>query len=579
MPAATAASKSTMRYLVVATDYDGTLASSGRVDDATIEVLRRIVASGRKLILVTGRKLDDLLNVFPHADLFTRIVAENGALLYNPSNKEEQLLCDGPNQGLLSRLRERGIPVDSGKAIVATWEPHETTVVETIKELGLELQVIFNKGAVMVLPSGINKGTGLNCALKELSISRHNVVGIGDAENDHAFLSSCECAVAVANALPTLKERADIVSKADHGAGVVEILEQLLADDLQKYDAKLSRHRVLLGHAGDDEVYIIPQRGSILIAGPSGSGKSSAVSGLIERLSRQNYQYCVIDPEGDYDQFLDAITIGTVDHPPDVEQAMALLEKPEHDVVFNLLGTKLEDRPIAFANLFARITSLRARSAHPHWLVVDEAHHLLPSSWTPAQSTTPTELGSTVLVTVHPESVSPAALQPVEIVIAVGKSARQTIESFCQVLGEAPPEIRDGDPASGSALVWFRISDRSPLLVELAPAEAERKRHSRKYAVGELPPESSFYFTGPEGKLHLRAYNLLSFANIAEGIDDETLLFHLRRGDYSRWFRDMVKDKDLAKEAETLEKQPDLPVKEIRTKLVEMVSRRYTAAA
>ncbi|MCU1307006.1 MAG: phosphoglycolate phosphatase [Acidobacteriaceae bacterium] len=572
-----------MRYVVVATDYDGTLASNGRVDHATVEALRRTIASGRKLILVTGRKLDDLLKVFPNADLFARIVAENGALLYNPSTKEEQLLCEGPHQPLLSRLRERGVPVDSGKAIVASSEPHETTVMETIKELGLELQVTFNKGAVMVLPSGINKGTGLNCALEELSISRHNVVGLGDAENDHAFLSSCECAVAVANALPTLKERADIVTKADHGAGVVELIEQLLADDLQSYDSKLTRHRVLLGQAlgytGYDEVYIIPQRGSILIAGPSGSGKSSAVSGLLERLSRQNYQYCVIDPEGDYDQFLDAITIGTVDHPPDVDQAMTLLEKPEHDLVFNLLGIKLEDRPIAFATLLARITSLRARTAHPHWLVVDEAHHLLPSSWTPAQSTTPAELGSTVLVTVHPESVSPAALQPVEIVIAVGKSARQTIESFCRVLGETPPQIGDGDPPSGSALVWFRLAERPPLLVELAPAEAERKRHSRKYAVGELPPENSFYFTGPEGKLHLRAYNLLSFANIVEGVDDETLLFHLRRGDYSRWFRDFVKDKDLAKEAEAFEKQPDAPAKEIRAKLVEMVSRRYTAAA
>ena len=48
--------------------------------------------------------------------------------------------------------------------------------------------MIFNKGAVMILPSGVNKATGLAAALEELGLSPHNVVGVGDAENDHAFL-------------------------------------------------------------------------------------------------------------------------------------------------------------------------------------------------------------------------------------------------------------------------------------------------------------------------------------------------------------------------------------------------------
>jgi HAD superfamily hydrolase (TIGR01484 family) len=106
---------------------------------------------------------------------------------------------------------------------VATWHPNETVVLETIAELGLELQVIFNKGAVMVLPSGVNKATGLAAALHELDLSRHNVVGVGDAENDHAFLALCECSVAVANALPALAERCDLVTAAERGAGVEEL--------------------------------------------------------------------------------------------------------------------------------------------------------------------------------------------------------------------------------------------------------------------------------------------------------------------------------------------------------------------
>src|SRR5437868_9727836 len=108
----------------------------------------------------------------------------------------------------------------------------EEQALAAIRESGLELQVIFNKDALMILPCGTNKMTGLSSALEELQLSRHNVVGIGDAENDHAFLSWCECGVAVANAIPALKNGADLVTTADHGGGVVELIEKLIQNDL-----------------------------------------------------------------------------------------------------------------------------------------------------------------------------------------------------------------------------------------------------------------------------------------------------------------------------------------------------------
>src|SRR5256886_661956 len=188
-----------------------------------------------------------------------------------------------PPRNLQETLRKRSVPFSAGRGILATWEPNQTAVLEAIDDLGLDLQVIFNKGAVMVLPSGVNKASGLKAALNELSLSFHNVVGIGDAENDHAFLAVCECGVAVANALPSLKDRADIVTAGDHGAGVVEIANQLLDDDLARYDARLSRHSISLGTRADksgEEVRISPSRNSILVAGPSASGKSTAVSGI-----------------------------------------------------------------------------------------------------------------------------------------------------------------------------------------------------------------------------------------------------------------------------------------------------------
>lgn len=199
-----------MRYLALATDYDGTLATHGQVDQTTLDALKRLRESGRNLVLVTGRHLDDLAQVFPQIDWFDCVVAENGALLYFPATCEKQLLGDRPPDVFIQALQAHNVePLGVGQVIVSTWEPHEITVLEAIRDLGLELQVIFNKGAVMVLPSSINKATGLSAALTRMELSPHNLVAVGDAENDHAFLDLCECGVAVANALPMLKEQAD----------------------------------------------------------------------------------------------------------------------------------------------------------------------------------------------------------------------------------------------------------------------------------------------------------------------------------------------------------------------------------
>src|SRR5262245_19141183 len=160
-----------------------------------MDALRRLRDSGRKLILVTGRQLPDVATLLEPLDLFDRVVAENGAVLYRPATQEERQLAEPPPDEFVSMLARRGVaPLQLGRIIVATVRPHETTVLAAIRDLGLERQVIFNRDAVMVLPSGVNKGTGLRAALEELGLSFHNVVGVGDAENDHGFLDLCACA-------------------------------------------------------------------------------------------------------------------------------------------------------------------------------------------------------------------------------------------------------------------------------------------------------------------------------------------------------------------------------------------------
>jgi hydroxymethylpyrimidine pyrophosphatase-like HAD family hydrolase len=570
-----------MRYLALATDYDGTLAHDGRVTESTLNALEALRTSGRKLIMVTGRELPELKTVFPAVELFDQIVAENGALLYTPATRQEKPLAEEPPPGFIARLKESGIPFSVGRGIVATVEPHEQVVLKAIKELGLELQVIFNKGSVMVLPSGVNKATGLRCALAELGLSEHNVVAVGDAENDHAFLAACEFGVAVANALPMLKERADLVTKGARGAGVEELIAQITEDDLARFDVSVTRHKILLGRrvTGNDDICISPYRGSLLVAGPSGSGKSTAATGVIERIAQKGYQFCLVDPEGDYESFPGAIVLGTATNQPNPSEVLKALEKPTQNVVVNLIAIPLADRPVFFASLFPHIIELRARTARPQFIIVDEAHHLLPSTWVPAPTTVPSTLGGLILITVHPDWIARAALQSVTTVIAVGKNASNTLENFARVLDQKAPRLASEHLPPGTAAVWLRGDSEEQLLeVQIEPSRIERRRHIRKYAQGELTPDRSFYFRGPKGALNLRAQNVNMFVQIADGVDDETWLHHLRCGDYSRWFREFIKDPELADEIADIE-QSGIDPKSTRERIRTAIDRRYTAAA
>lgn len=573
-----------MRYLALATDYDGTIATNGIVDAPTLAALERLRASGRKLIMVTGRELDDLKRTFDHLEMFEWIVAENGALLYRPSNQESTYLGEPPSQAFVDELVRRGVgPISVGGIIVATWHPHETTVLETIRDMGLELQVIFNKDAVMVLPANINKATGLKQALKKLELSAHETVGIGDAENDHAFLSMCECSAAVDNALPAVKERADIVLSRDHGAGATELIDRMLANDLRDMEDKVERHKLLFGTRSDGvELRIRPYDNGILIAGPSGSGKSTVATGLLERLGEHRLQYCLIDPEGDYTSFEGAIVIGGAKQPPVLDEALQVLKDPARNCVFNMVGVALADRPAMFLTLLSRLLELRAATGRPHWIVVDEAHHLLPTNWLPVVPALPQQLNRLILITVHPNAVSPAVLETVQLVCAVGPEPGATMKEVCDVLHVPEPSLIGLKKADDQVVLWSRSTGETAL-VKPTPSKSERRRHIRKYAEGELPPERSFYFRGPKQQLNLRAQNLILFMQTADGVDDATWKYHLDRGDVAKWFAEGIKDKELEAEAagiaELSAKGKQVSPKESRDLIRAAIEKRYTLPA
>ena len=559
-----------MRYLAFATDYDGTLAHHGVVDGDTVDLLRRLKASGRKLILVTGRQVDDLARVFPELAVFDLVVGENGALIYRPDRRETRRLADPPPSSFVDELRRRGVePLAVGQVVVATEQPNEGVVLEVIRQLGLELQVIFNKGSVMVLPASVNKASGLRAALEEFALSPHNVVGIGDAENDHAFLSVCECGIAVANALDAVKQRADHVTEGRASAGVREVIEALISNDLHPLEAAtLRRHSILVGHAGDEAVVLSPYGSAVLLAGPSGSGKSSLARGILERLHEHGYQFSIVDPEGDYDNLEVAVTIGTPDRAPSVGEVMGILKDPAESVAINLLALRVQERPAFFAELLPHVQQLRAQTGRPHWLVVDEAHHLLPASWGKADVSLPQALSSTLLITVHPQTLAKDVLDEVDVALAVGAP-----EDVLQVFGASSGMTL----GSGEAVIWSR-RDRSLNRFTILPGRLERQRHVRKYAAGDLG-DHAFHFRGKDGRLNLRAQNLAMFIQIADGVDDATWLHHLQRGDYSNWFRTAIKDHELEEAATRAAALQDRPAAESRRLIKEAIEQRYTAPA
>ncbi|MCC7085407.1 MAG: HAD family hydrolase [Pirellulales bacterium] len=565
-----------MRYLALVTDYDGTIATDGKLADATVKAIERLRTSGRRAILVTGRRLEELLAILPRAHLFDYIVAENGAVIYEPRTRQETLLANPPSPEFTERLKALDVPFETGRVVVATWLPYHNAVLQAIQETGLELHVIFNRAAVMVLPTGVNKATGMDHALRKLGLSPHETVGVVYAENDHSFLNRCECAVAVANAAPSIQKLAAFVTKGEAGQGVVELIDELIDDDLSHTHGRLDKNLITIGTRADGTaVSVAPYGINILIAGPSGSGKSTFACAVIERLMERAYQLCIVDPEGDYGALPEVFTIGNQCHAVTVSEVLAFLEDRKVNINVNLLGIPLADRPLFFAQLLPNLQAMRTRTGRPHWIVLDEAHHMIPAEWSHLGKLLPHKLGETVLVTVHPDHLAPLTLSLVDVVIAVGSSPRDTLKQVGDAIGETLVWPEGLSYQRGKVVVWFPHRGQPPFSMDAAAGRAERLRHRRKYAEGDMR-HHSFYFRGPKGRQNLKAQNLVVFSQIADGVDEETWLFHLRQGDYSRWFRDAVKDKYLADQAERIEQRRDLRPAETRKLIRSLVEARYT---
>jgi hydroxymethylpyrimidine pyrophosphatase-like HAD family hydrolase len=567
-----------MIFHQLATDYDGTIAERGRVPAGMLQALQRVRESGRRLILVTGRVLSDLELACPQADqLFDIVVGENGGVFKVCKTREVRQLGAAPEPALLAALEGRRVAFSTGMCSIHLSADDADRALSAIRETGVGRTLIFNRRALMLLPSEVTKGVALRAVLKMLGTSLHNTVAIGDGENDHAFLSVCELSVAVGDAVPALKDRADYVTRAPGPRGSAEFIEEHLVKDMAALVHHVPRHQLRLGQH-DERPVTLPVHGTnLLVVGPSGSGKSTLAGVLVERLVESGRTLVLFDPEGDYDSLAEipgVVLLGgkearALPTRPELEQ---LLRQTQTSLVLNLSAMNRPEKVSYATQALAGLAAVRGATGLPHWIVIDEAHHLMPEDGSPPADVLSSLDEGLCLISLAADQLPPevrrlcnalASTRPDEFLraqAALDWKPRRAADSVPMAAGEMLL-AQNGGPAE---TVRFVVDER----------RSTHRRHVRKYAEGELPPDRSFYFRGPQGRLNLRAANLIRFCELAEGLDEATWDFHRRRHEYSAWIRERIKDPELAQDAEALESD-GLDGAPARQELLQAIRRRY----
>lgn len=457
-----------MRFVALAAGFDGTLARGGRVDERSIAALETLAASGRKLILVTARVLRELLEIFPEARIFDRIVAENGAVMHQPATRESEILAPAPSELLLQELERNEIePLAVGSSIIATSASQAAAVREAIGKLRLDCRLVRNGDTLMILPAEVDKASGVREALRRLGVSPHNLVAIGDGQNDLSLFQLAEYAVAVRNADSYAKRIAQRTTSGEHCDGFLELARDLIDSDLSyappKVRVPLARRR------GRTQATLAPYCDALLVCGPRASGKTALCNRLFEDLLGSGYQCCLIGTDAQQMPLAhpDVRLFGRAHEPPRLADIMAALEHPDRAVAVNVAGLAAESRPMFAAALLVQLQALHDRVGRPHSVFVYQADRLFADGVVPVSATRLSEM-TMVYSSAEPERIPVEILGSVRSVVALGARAR--IPSQFHDFGEtmmAQLDTRRPGGRNVAARIWAR--DRRELAGETVP--------------------------------------------------------------------------------------------------------------
>jgi hydroxymethylpyrimidine pyrophosphatase-like HAD family hydrolase len=551
-----------MKLSVIALDYDGTIARDDRLDPSVTEAIGEARRRGVAVMLVTGRRLDDLRRVAGNLQFVDGVVAENGALVHFPDGGLTTTVAPPIPPAFAARLNKEGISFQAGQCLIEGDAGSAPRMLDAIRELELPIVLVFNRNRVMATTQGISKATGLRAALQILRKSPRNAVAIGDAENDHELLRLAEVGAAVEWGSTSLRAAADIVIGGDGPVAVADFIRRVAAAGRLPAVAR-ARRRLMLGHTADGREFSLAVRGrNVLIMGETNSGKSWLAGLLCERLILHGYSLCVIDPEGDY-RTLDALpgvrVLGGEDDPPTPRALLHALRYPDRNVVIDLSGMEHRAKLEYIRSVLPALNVMRRRTGTPHRIIIDEGHYFLRDAV--KHNLLDLEFNGYTVVTYWPSQLPRDLVAATEVILVTRESNDAEIDALrhhctaCEHL-DAPAwdvlrTLRMDQAAAlpvtseaGSDLQVFTIGER------LTP----HVRHRQKYVDVPVGDAHAFVFHENGRGGPSRAHTLREFVMVLDELDVGRADGYLRRGDFSRWVADVFGDRALARELEAHER-------------------------
>jgi hypothetical protein len=548
-----------MKLAAVALDYDGTIATDGVMDPGVRDAIAQLRLHGIAVLLVTGRRLPDLINVAGNLDCFNGVVAENGAVVYFPESQPQSVGGHPPPAAFIDGLRQLGIDFDVGDRIVETSVVHADRVLQLIHALELPLMLSFNRGRLMVVPPGVAKSTGLARALTMMRLSIHNTIGVGDAENDHDLLDACEVGVAVGWGSKALQDAADEIVAGTGPAALAGYLRQL-TKQVRLLPSQMGRRRLLLGHQLDGRPVELAVRGrTVIIAGEPGSGKSWLAGLHCEQLILQGYCLCIIDPEGDYlslEALPGVVVMGGDDPPPRARELAQALRYPDVSVVIDLSKLSHRDKDDYLRELLPTLAAMRRQTGLPHKILLDEAHYYLAAP--EGRRLVDAELAGYILVTYRVSGIDQQVRNAADMVVMVTRETdeqeQQTLRDMCEAVGaEVPASVfRELGISEAALLPGTAEAHGSVKRFQIGPRLTSHVRHRAKYLDMPVAEPQGFVFTR-DGRSGPRARSLTEFVELLAQLPDADLAPHLQRHDFSRWLGGVFRDCPLATHVRAIE--------------------------
>jgi hydroxymethylpyrimidine pyrophosphatase-like HAD family hydrolase len=550
-----------MRFLVLAIDFDGTIATNDVLEPSVRIALSELRRRGIIVILVTGRILEDLRRVCGDLHFLDAVVAENGAAIEFPATGYRMTLAPPPSKALLDELRAGGIEHAAGSTVVEAAAADAARILSILQRLELPLTLMFNRDRVMILPQAISKATGLQQALTILRVSAHNALAIGDAENDHELLRVCEVGVAVNWGSDALKKAADHVLPGTGPAAVAKYLIDL-ADRGFLPIPVATRRRLLLGHTDAGEPLALAVRGrNVLVAGEPKSGKSWVAGLLCEQLILYGYSVCVIDPEGDYTslEVLPGVSVmGGRDPLPRPKDLVRALRHSDVSIVIDLSHTEHPRKLEYVRSVLTALAELRRSTGLPHRIILDEAHYFLQDP--ESRRVLDLELSGYTFVTYRASVLCPESLRAAQAILVTCESDPaeiQTLRSLCTCAARTDTEwmnlLHNLVIGEAAALPVTEEAQGDIRRIHLAPRLTPHVRHLAKYL--DIPVEESraFVFWSGAAPTGQRAHTLGELAHILDHQSAGHFDGHLRRKDFSRWIISVFGDYQLGSDISKIE--------------------------